>query len=48
LLAVWPLAHGWKVGEVKLWPMPFLKNHMVLSPAFAIELRGRDVATFVR
>jgi hypothetical protein len=23
---VWPLAHGWDVGEVKLRPMPFLKD----------------------
>jgi hypothetical protein len=23
---VWPLAHGWDVGEVRLRPMPFLKG----------------------
>jgi hypothetical protein len=23
---VWPLAHGWEVGEVILHPMPFFKN----------------------
>jgi hypothetical protein len=28
--------------------MPFLNNRMVLSPAFAIKLRGRDAAAFVR
>lgn len=36
------------VGEVKLRSMTFLNNQMVLSPAFAIELRRRDVAAFVR
>jgi hypothetical protein len=45
---VWPLAHGWDVGVVKLCSMPFLNNRMVLSPAFAIELRRRDAASFVR
>jgi hypothetical protein len=30
------------VGEVELCSMPFLNNQMVLSPAFAIELRGED------
>jgi hypothetical protein len=45
---VWPLAHGWDVGAVKLRPMPFLENRMVMSLAFAIELRGRDSAAFVR
>jgi hypothetical protein len=28
--------------------MPFLDNQMVLSTAFAIELRGRDAAAFIR
>lgn len=37
---VWPLAHSWEVGEVKLCLMPFLKNQMVMSPAFTIDLRG--------
>jgi hypothetical protein len=45
---VWPLAHGWGLGTVKLRPMPFLNNWMELSLAFAIELRGRDAVTFVR
>jgi hypothetical protein len=36
------------VGEVKLLPMPFLKDRMVLSPAFTIELRGRDATEFVK
>lgn len=35
---VWLLVHGLEVGEVKLRPMPFLKDQMVLSPTFAIEL----------
>jgi hypothetical protein len=43
---VWPLAHGWDLGEVKLCPMPFLGNQLVQSPTFAIELRGQDVAAF--
>ena len=34
-------------GEVKLRPMPFLGNRM-MHPAFAIDLRGRDAAAFVR
>ena len=37
-----------EVGEVKLRLMPFLKNQMVLSPAFATKLRGRDTTVFVR
>jgi hypothetical protein len=45
---VWSLAHGWGLGEVKLRPMPFLGDQMVQSPAFAIDLRGRDAAAFVR
>jgi hypothetical protein len=36
---VWPLAHGWDLGTINLRPMPFLDNRMVLSLAFAIELR---------
>jgi hypothetical protein len=28
---VWPLAHGWDLGAVKLCPMPFLDNRIVLS-----------------
>ena len=45
---VWPLAHGWDIGAVKLRLMPFLDNHMVLNPAFAIELWGRDAFAFIR
>jgi hypothetical protein len=35
---VWPLAHGWGLGKVKLHPMPFLGDQTVQSPAFAIDL----------
>jgi hypothetical protein len=45
---VWPPVHDWEVGEVKLRSMPFLKDRMVLSPAFTVELRGRDAMDFVR
>jgi hypothetical protein len=45
---VWPLAHGWNLGEVKLCSMPFLSGRMVQSSAFAIDLRRRDAAAFVR
>lgn len=37
-----------EVGEVKLRPIPFLKNQMVLSPAFATKLHGRDTMVFIR
>jgi hypothetical protein len=33
---------------VKLRPMPFLKDRMVLSPTFTIELRGQDATDFFR
>jgi hypothetical protein len=45
---VWPLAHMWDLGKVKLRPMPFLDDRMVQSPTFAIDLRGRDAAAFIR
>jgi hypothetical protein len=45
---VWPLAHGWGMDEVKLRLMPFLGDQMVQSPAFTIDLRGRDAAAFIR
>jgi hypothetical protein len=43
---VWPLVHGWYLGEVKIRPMPFLGDRMVQSPT--IELRGQDAAAFIR
>jgi hypothetical protein len=45
---VWPLAHGWALGEVCPRQMPSLGEQLVRSPAFALDLRGRDPATFVR
>jgi hypothetical protein len=45
---VWPLAHGWALGEVTPRQMPTLGGQMVRSPAFAVDLCGRDAAMFVR
>jgi hypothetical protein len=45
---VWPLAHGWVLGEVCPRQMPTLGQQLVQSPAFALDLRGRDPAAFVR
>jgi hypothetical protein len=45
---VWPLAHGWVLGEVCPRQMPTLGQQLVRSPAFSLDLRGRDPATFVR
>jgi hypothetical protein len=45
---VWPLAHGWVLGEVCPRQMPTLGQHLVRSPAFSLDLRGRDPASFVR
>jgi hypothetical protein len=45
---VWPLAHGWALGEVCPREMPSLGGQLVRSPAFALDLRGRDPAAFVR
>jgi hypothetical protein len=45
---VWPLAHGWALGEVCPRQMPSLGEQRVRSPAFALDLRGRDLAAFVR
>jgi hypothetical protein len=41
------LAHGWNLGEVRPCPMSSLGDQMVWSPAFAIDLWGRDAAAFV-
>jgi hypothetical protein len=46
--AVWPLAHGWELGEVCPREMPFQGAMLVRSPAFALNLHGRDPAAFVR
>jgi hypothetical protein len=45
---VWPLAHGWALGEVCPRQMLSLGDQLVRSPAFALDLRGRDPAAFVR
>jgi hypothetical protein len=44
---VWPLAHGWTLGEVTPHQMPTLGGQLVRSPAFTVDLRGRDMAVFV-
>ena len=45
---VWPLAHGWALGEVCPRQMPSRGGMLVRSPAFALDLHGRDPAAFVR
>jgi hypothetical protein len=45
---VWTLAHEWGLVEVRLRPMPFLGDQMVWSPAFTLDLRVREAATFVQ
>jgi hypothetical protein len=45
---VWPLAHGWALGEVCPRQMPSHGGKLVRSPAFALDLRSRDPAAFVR
>jgi hypothetical protein len=44
---VWPLAHGWVLGEVCPRQMPTLGQQLVRSPAFSLDLRGRDLAALV-
>jgi hypothetical protein len=45
---VWPLAHSWVLGEVCPRQMPTLGEQLVRSPAFALDLRSQNPATFVR
>jgi hypothetical protein len=45
---VWPLAHGWALGEVCPREMPSLGGRKVRSPRFALDLRGQDPAAVVR
>jgi hypothetical protein len=45
---VWPLAHGWALGEVCPREMPSRGGQRVRSAAFALDLHGRDPAAFVR
>jgi hypothetical protein len=44
---VWPLAHGWVLGEVCPRRMSTLGNQLVRSPSFVVDLRGRNPAAFV-
>jgi hypothetical protein len=44
---VWPLAHGWALGEVCPRQMPSLDEQLVRSLAFSLDLHGRDPAAFV-
>jgi hypothetical protein len=45
---VWPLARGWALGDVCPRQMPSRGGMLVRSPAFALDLHGRDPAAFVR
>jgi hypothetical protein len=45
---VWPLAHGWALGEVCPREMSSLGGRKVRSLRFALDLRGRDPASVVR
>jgi hypothetical protein len=45
---VWPLAHGWALGEVCPRQMPSHGGKLVRSPVFALDLQSRDPAAFVR
>jgi hypothetical protein len=44
---VWPLAHGWALGEVCPREMPSLGGRKVRSPLFALDVRGRDPVVVV-
>jgi hypothetical protein len=43
---VWPLARGWALGEVCPRQMPSRGGMLVRSPAFALDLHGRDLSVF--
>jgi hypothetical protein len=45
---VWPLAHGWVLGEVCPREMPSLGGRKVRSPLFALDVRGWDPVAVVR
>jgi hypothetical protein len=45
---VWPLAHGWALGEVCPREMPSLGGRKVRSPLFALDVRGQDPVAVVR
>jgi hypothetical protein len=44
---VWPLAHGWVLGEVCPREIPSRGGMLVRSPAFALDLHGRGPAAFM-
>jgi hypothetical protein len=44
---IWPLAHGWELGEVCPRQMPTLGEQLVRSPTFALDLRGRNPTAFL-
>jgi hypothetical protein len=44
---VWPLAHGCALGNIAPRRMPTLGGQLVRSPAFAVDLRGRDATAFM-
>jgi hypothetical protein len=45
---VWPLVHGWALGEVCPREIPSLGGWKVRSLLFALDVRGRDPAAVVR
>jgi hypothetical protein len=45
---LWPLVHGWVLGEVCPRQMPSRGGMLVRSPVFALDLHGRDPTAFVR
>jgi hypothetical protein len=45
---VWPLAHGWVLGEVCPRRMATLGVQLVRSPALVVDLCGRNPVAFVR
>jgi hypothetical protein len=45
---VWPLGHGVILDEVTPRWMPTLGGQLVRSPAFVVDLRGRNATAFVR
>jgi hypothetical protein len=45
---VWPLAHGWALGEICPRQMPSLGEQQVRSLAYTLDLRDQDPAAFVR
>jgi hypothetical protein len=44
---VWSLVHGWDLGEIIPRRMLTLGDKLVRSPAFTVDLCGRNAATFV-